>query len=92
MQNALAVGETQEIRKNAELTTIKLRVSSNLHLSRLHIHNKQNNIVAQKGVCSKSEAKGLLQKAVRPITMGPHFWQVYQILYSHKHSTSQSLS
>ena len=29
MQNALAVGETQEIKENAELTTLKLRVSSN---------------------------------------------------------------
>ena len=32
MQNALAVGETQEIKENAELTTLKLRVSSSLHL------------------------------------------------------------
>ena len=75
MQNALAVGETQEIKENAELTTLKLRVSSNwlklvvayicLGFPGLHIHNMLLDC-GTKRVWSRSEVN-VLQNAVWPL-------------------------
>ena len=64
MQNALAVGETQEIKENAELTTLKLRVSSSLCLSKspctLYSQHANNLLdFGTKRVSSRSEVKGL---------------------------------
>lgn len=64
MQNALAVGETQEIKENAELTTLKLRVSSSLYLSKspctLYSQHANNLLdFGTKRVSSRSEVKGL---------------------------------